>query len=483
MAVALNLPNANFINWTLFSSSSSDSAASQKKLNKLIEQHKKEDKNQFGEEYSRGIDLVENFCAMHLGCNLRKAFLDGIRHDKQSDGNHRDYPTVDTLVYEFCKLFGCSGVPEYGCGVLAFPDFLKLKQEDLKDDSYYHLCSTIILDRQVGNRYFVTASNAGKILFLKDAAIQFLNFTGRNNGNKLETEIYKKLQDSNELAHLKADALMFFHIYADLVMLAKSNSLKKSVIDMNAHYLELQMFLQELTHHPEGIMNKGYNVFRSEQRLYGDDEKINHRLHSRAKVIHQRLFTADEFDQSVTSIISIGAAAMNKKLQHYAMKQLPGGIYWDPQPHIKVILSEISPSNDVCESILGLNDYLSTAIPNMHQQTRSNLTQIKKNKTMQWLQMLPQQKQDEVLELAYAQRSEVLKERKKQDKRICELRKEKMLQEHAKLQAGKQKKEETLTALSKIDLITSTEELYKTINNIDDEYCSTTRKNTKRLNY
>ena len=30
VAVALNLPNANFINWTLFSSSSSDSAASQK---------------------------------------------------------------------------------------------------------------------------------------------------------------------------------------------------------------------------------------------------------------------------------------------------------------------------------------------------------------------------------------------------------------------------------------------------------------------
>ena len=88
----------------------------------MIEQHKKEDKNQFGEKYSQGIDLVENFCAMHLGCNLRKAFLDGIRRDKQSDGNHRDYPTVDTLGYEFCKLFGSNGVPEYECGVLAFPD-------------------------------------------------------------------------------------------------------------------------------------------------------------------------------------------------------------------------------------------------------------------------------------------------------------------------------------------------------------------------
>ena len=80
---------------------------------------------------------------------------------------------------------------------------------------------------------------------------------------------------------------------------------------------------------------------------------------------------------------------MNEKLQYYAMKQLAGGIYWDSQPHIKEILSELDPSNDIWESILGLNDYLSTIIPNTHQQTRSNLTQIKKNKTIEWLNSLP----------------------------------------------------------------------------------------------
>ena len=86
------------------------------------------------------------------------------------------------------------------------------------------------------------------------------------------------------------------------------------------------MFLQELTHHSEIIMDKECNVFRSEPRLYGDDKKINHRLHSKSKAVHQRLFTADEFDESVYSIVTTGAAAMNEKLQHYAMKQLPGGI-------------------------------------------------------------------------------------------------------------------------------------------------------------
>ena len=480
VATALNLPNANSINWTLFASSSSDSAAPQKKLNKLIKEHKREDEVQFGEEYSQGINLVENFCAMHLGCNLRKAFLDSTKHDKQSDADHREYHSVDTFVHEFCKLFGCNGVPEYGCGVLAFPDFLSIMQKDLKDDSYYHTCSKIILNRQVGNQYFVTASNAAKILFLKDAAIEFLTFTGRNNGNKLEKEVYKKLEDSDELAHLKADALMFFHIYADLVMLAKSNSLNKSVIDMNTHYLELKMFLQELTHHSEIIMDKECNVFRSEPCLYGDDKKSNHRLHSKSKAVHQRLFTADEFDESVYSIVTTGAAAMNEKLQHYAMKQLPGGVYWDPQPHIKKILSELDPSNDICESILGLNDYLSTIIPNTHQQTRSNLIQIKKNITIEWLNSLPQQKQDDVLDVAYAQRFEALKQRKMEEKKRCELRKEKMLQEHTKLLADKQKKEETLTALSRIDLITTSEGLYLALESIDDEDVSKTRRNTKK---
>ena len=33
---------------------------------------------------------------------------------------------------------------------------------------------------------------------------------------------------------------------------------------------------------------------------------------------------------------------------------------------------ELKPSNDLCESILGLNDYLTTAIPNLHQLSRSS---------------------------------------------------------------------------------------------------------------
>ena len=78
-AHALRLPNADKINWTLIASSSSDSASTQKRFNKLLEQERTKDEEKFGDVCPEGFELVENFCSMHLGVNLRKAFLDGIR--------------------------------------------------------------------------------------------------------------------------------------------------------------------------------------------------------------------------------------------------------------------------------------------------------------------------------------------------------------------------------------------------------------------
>ena len=153
---------------------------------------------------------------MHLGVNLRKAFLNGILPEDTDSSRHHP---VDTFVHEFCKVFGKHGTPEYGCGVLAFPDFLVLMMDDSSlskaTREYYRSCTTVNLHRQVGSRYFVSASNAVKIVFLKEAAIHFLKYTGKATGNKLDADVYAKLLDSNEIAKLRADGLMYFHVYAN----------------------------------------------------------------------------------------------------------------------------------------------------------------------------------------------------------------------------------------------------------------------------
>lgn len=48
MATELQIPNANNINWTLIVSSTSDGAATQKKINRLLQDLKTRDEEQFG---------------------------------------------------------------------------------------------------------------------------------------------------------------------------------------------------------------------------------------------------------------------------------------------------------------------------------------------------------------------------------------------------------------------------------------------------
>ena len=80
VAHSVGLPNADSINWSLIASSTSDSAATQKRFNKLME---------------KGLDkslvktqlLSENFCAMHLGVNLRKTFIADSKPEQCAQSN------------------------------------------------------------------------------------------------------------------------------------------------------------------------------------------------------------------------------------------------------------------------------------------------------------------------------------------------------------------------------------------------------------
>ena len=459
-AQALNLPHAKQINWTLLASSTSDSASAQKRLNKLIEQQKEADHKLYGSASKEGFSIIENFCAMRLGTNLRKAFLDGIRslYNLSCDSGQRDYHTVDVAVHEFCKVFGKYGVPEYGSGTLTFPNFLALKLENSDMNSnlrlYYSSCANTTLERQVGSRYFVSAANAAKILFLKKAALEFLEYTGKSQGNKLEKEVYHKLQDPTVLVQLKADALMFYHVYADLVMLAKSKSLDKNVFTMNQHYMELNVSLQEIEKDPEVAMNKDYQVFVSENRLYGDNKATNHRLHLKSQPYHKCIFERDEENSELLQILCAGAGTMRAKLCDYAKNQLPNGKYWNPASNIKEILEKLKPSNDLCESILGLNDYLCTAIPNLSQMTKSNLVEIKKNNTLPWLHQQPVTKQNDIIEMACKRRATVMKEYKEEENEQSRKRREYMLTEKLKRDALCDRLKREKDMLSKVHLIT-----------------------------
>ena len=396
------------------------------------------------------------------------------------DCSKKQYFQVDTLVHQFCKLFGASGAPEYCSGVVSFPDFLsiKIKSTSGKEQVYYQNCLKVRLHRQVGSRYFVSAANACKILFLRDAAISFLRYTGKS--NKLEKDVLQKLQDQLELSHLIVDSLMYFHVYGDLYMLSKSEELGLSAFSMNNHYFELDNYLSEVIERPEIVFIQDYSVFSSEERLYSTDSKVNHRLKS--QFVYDSLFENLIVDASILQPLLVkGATSMEEKLCTYAADCLPGGRYWEPEENVKDILCQLKPSNDVCESILGLNDYLTTALPNLHQMSRTNLVQVKKNRTMTWLSHLPAEKQAAVIDMAVKQRRQV--------KQICndehtarvEHRRQAMINEHAKREGAKKKLSEEKEKLSKLHLIALPQELEEEMVRIDLMDVSTAKKNSLKI--
>lgn len=262
------------------------------------------------------------------------------------------------------------------------------------------------------------------------------------------------MHDIELLTCLQADSLMFHHIYADLVFLAKSRDLHKSIYDMRQHYLELKMFLAELQKHPEIIINRHLEVFVSEPRLYSNG-KLNHRYHTHSctpdDCVQESLFhNLHVQSTSLFSNITEGAKQMSEKLCSYAVDYLPGGIYWDPGPEISQILE---PSNDLCESNLGLNDYLTTSLPNLHQLSKSNLVEVIKNGTMKWFADLPPDRQKFIIELAQRNRKYVKEFSKEQEQQLIKKRQENMLQEKRKKQVQKVKQMTEKDELSKLHLI------------------------------
>ena len=479
-AIALDIPGANSINWSKFVSSTSDGASTQKCFNRLVEAFRKRDGQRFGNELGDLKEMVQNFCGMHLGVNLRKAMIVGLGEEERSN-------IIDEFVREFCKLLGHVGCPEYGKGARQFPDYLKAKEvEALEKDDHeradaYCKAQKIKLARQVGSRYFVSAFNAVRILYLAPIAVEFLKEQALlKEPNKLERETLEHLEDSERLLHVKVDGLFYYHIYADLVNLVKSNLLDKSVLDMNNHYLELLTALTELSCHPEEILNPSLRVFPSEPRLY-EDNKISHRKHPGNSDLYKQLFSVNDTDREfMLRKVKAAAFPMKEKLKAYKCDQLPGGKYWNPDEKTAEILASLRPNNDICESLLGLNDWLTTALTNASQLTKSNLVEMKRNHTIQWLEN-PTVNRDKVINLAVEKKKSVeqqyhLMQHKQQEERISARA---TLLEKATEKAERRNAE--VEKLSSIQLIDTEEQLELEIQAIEEKQLNQKDCNAEKI--
>ena len=379
------------------------------------------------------------------------------RTKKREDG-------VDHFVYELCKLFGHVGSPEYCHGAASFPVFLA-KEYNGDQKHYYKLAQTVRLKRYVGSRYYITSYNAARIFFLRNAMLAFLQEQKLlKKLNYLESTCLRKLNDNLLLTKLHLEGLIYDKVYCDLMTLVKSKDLDKSSLQMNIHYQELLQFLQNLASVPRLILDSE----DSEPRLYSPDSKLNHRLHTpyiavRNELYDQAFNVACSNQSLLLKMTSLVGHAMATKLK---CDHLPGGKYFSPEAKTKSILSSLRPHNDMAESVFGSNDWLSYALPNMVQATRSVLIEFSYNKTMEWLKDQSKDQRELLISLAQARRRIAEREKKLEKENLLEQKIQNRIEAVEKAKLAQQKHVAVVTELESEQLISSPKELEQRINYI-----------------
>lgn len=170
---------------------------------------------------------------------------------------------------------------------------------------------------------------------------------------------------------------------------------------------------------------------------------------------------------------------MSSKISDYKKDQLPGGKYWNPTKEQEEVLKQLLPNNDICESILGLNDWLSIQRPNFCQKTKSTLVEVKKKKTMTWLDNLAEEKRGAIINLAQKKRTEVEFTTRKEEHILREKRIE---VERKKAKEKEERRQSELDKLRSIPIIKTIQELQLEISKIqEDKTCTIPGKEKKKM--
>ena len=90
-------------------------------------------------------------------------------------------------------------------------------------------------------------------------------------------------------------------------------------------------------------------VFVSEARLYGENHKVNHRLHKQCSSVRKSLYDLQfEFtnEDMLLEMIKVVSKAMANKLEAYKKDHLSVGRYFAPDSITSDVLSQLEPHND-----------------------------------------------------------------------------------------------------------------------------------------
>ncbi len=112
---------------------------------------------------------------------------------------------------------------------------------------------------------------------------------------------------------------------------------------------------------------------------------------------------------------------------------------------------------------------------------RSNLVELKKNKTLQWLENLTSEQQLKVIDLAVENRLSVQKEYKDEEEQRIRERRQNMVQANVRREALKRKAQQERDKLSQQHLITTSDELRQALLDIESLQLTAAKMKAQKL--
>ena len=118
-------------------------------------------------------------------------------------------------------------------------------------------------------------------------------------------------------------------------------------------------------------------------------------------------------------------------------------------------------------------------MPNLSQQTLSALIEVRYNKTLEWLNSQPDEKQQEVVDLAVSERRTLQKARRKHEQQLTETRIQHKIQEAERLEEKAERLAQEIAALQQEVLITTPEQLDDEIKKIQKSPLTASKKESR----
>jgi hypothetical protein len=348
--------------------------------------------NDFTEEQKNACSKINNFfCGLHLLVNFAECASPAL---KEFDALYKDQGESDVIgelenefqaderdeiflskfdgqvltLLRFCAKSFARGVDEKsGC----FSDFSSYCRDKNEKNNFISFR---------GNRFNIIFLMGEIVYYHKNHVIDFLkNVHGANNFLQKAT---LALSLSNVvIAQCKVLGLVSKLITGPLWRLLEQN---KHVLDMNAHYETLLNFLDSNSKDANSFIN--CETFPFDQTLVHKDK------------FYECLKMQNEIIDSIAVQVAQTLFIAFHKLLKVAMKdQLPGGLYYVPNPDLVEDTLSVIPHNKLPERAFGMLDFMVRHRPNATILTNEAFVTFSFNKTSDWLDSLPRAERDKIL--------------------------------------------------------------------------------------